>query len=136
SRGSSSPVRLSAPVSLTRDRASSPPCFPCAALCTWRLPSLDWILASRVLQRHRYHEGATTSHRRLPRAYGFALGPRVLSRSSFPYGADTSARAWSVGSRGPFGAAHDDDGISQVPGQSILYLCPVLRPRSSLPRLA
>ena len=132
------PVQLSAPVLWTRFRASKrPPCFPGAGLCTRHPPSLNRVLASRVPRRHRYHEGATTSRCRLPSPYGFARRPRVLPPSSLPRAGGTIPRGPGPLIAGDLtGVAHDDNEISQVPGRSILYLCPVLRPRPSLPRLA
>ncbi len=65
-----SPTRLSALVSLTRLQVPmSPPCFSRTGRVPRRLPSLDWVLLSRVPQRHQYYEGATTSPSRCPVAY-------------------------------------------------------------------
>ena len=60
-----------------------PPCFSRTGRVPRRLPSLDWVLLSRVPQRHQYYEGATTSPSRCPVAYDvrFQVPRGDLSRS-------------------------------------------------------
>jgi hypothetical protein len=92
--------------------------------------SLDRVRASHVPQRPRYYQGTTTSCAEHGGAYSFASPSQpTLSRSSLPCGGE-HRRAWSRSSPVPLAiprlVAHR---ISQVPGESLPYLCPALGSR-------
>ena len=128
--GASAPGRLSAPVSLTRLRASEcPPCCPDAGLFAWRPPSLARVPVSRVPRGRRYYAGATTSHES-PGAL-MVSGARTTRRLPLRSPAAETLRGSRVRSGAVDHAARwcGRRGISQVPERSILYLCRVLRPR-------
>jgi len=121
--GASGPVRLSAPVSLTRLRASEcPPCCPDAGLFAWRPPSLARVPVSRVPRGRRYYAGATTSHES-PGAL-MVSGARTTRRLPLRSPAAETLRGSRVRSGAVDHAARwcGRRGISQVPERSILYL--------------
>lgn len=104
-----------------------PPCFSRTGRVPRRLPFLDWVLVSRVPQRHQYYEGATTSPSRCPVAYDVRFrvprddlsdllhpGPKSLP--------DDLARFECPEPKGYLRVAVS--WTSQVPRRSILYLCP------------
>ena len=98
---------------------------------------------SQVPRRHRYYESTTTSPALYLVTYGFASRLRMLLAASSSLARSTERRApsvaWGFLGRFPLPATHAAvQRISQVPGRSILYLCPALRSRPSplTPRIA
>ena len=92
--------------------------------------SLDWVRASRVPRRHQYYQSTTTSCAEYGVAYVFhfpAPTDPLLVRS---HAAGEIRRAWSRSSPVPLATfrlvTHRS---SQVPGESIPYLCPALGSR-------
>ena len=92
---------------------------------------LGRVRASRVPRRHQYYQGTKTSCAEYGVTYGFASPLQPLPSSFAPLVVKAPTRAWphfySPVLRAPqVGRIHR---ISQVPGQSIPYLCPALRSR-------
>ena len=122
---------------------SSLPCFPQWSLIAWRPPSLRRVPASPVPRLRRYYEAATTSRRACPSAYVFASGFRQVSmvscsltRSRRRSSPSSGRELCSPGAPGSGAFLTGDDGTSQVPWRPLLRLCPALRPRPNLSRLA
>ena len=111
--------------------------FPINDSTSWRFSFLHWVPVSRVPHHQRYYKSATTSHGFHPLAYCFRFrDPHAcLPPSSFLGSLGGSPKARSI-SRYHAICCVATHGISQVPDQSILYLCPALRPRSDCLYLA
>jgi hypothetical protein len=125
---------------------SSLPCCPSAVLSSRRPPFLDRVPVSPVPRRHQYYEGATTPTRRITGRLFVSLPvptqipPRfVLADASAPGRVEVPPRAGIIGQPAiqlPACSHVGVSGTSQVSRQSVLCLCPVLRPRPNQRTLA
>src|SRR5277367_1210278 len=95
--------------------------------------SLLWVRASRVPQHHRYYQSTKTSCAEYGVAYIVRFpAPTDLSLRSLPCGGELRSGLvpFKPGTAGYHRLVNHR--TSQVPGESILYLCPALRSRPVL----
>jgi len=107
-----------------------PPCFSKAILYhDAPLPSIR-VRASRVPQHPRYYQSTTTSCDEYGVAYVVRFSAPTDPLQVRSRAVENSAQAWSRSSPVPL-AIHRlvNHRISQVPGESIPYLCPALGSR-------
>ena len=91
--------------------------------------SLDWVRASRVPQHHRYYQSTKTSCAEYRVAYLFASPLQPILSASLPCGGELRSGLvpFKPGTTGYTRLVNHR--ISQVPGESVPYLCPALRSR-------
>src|SRR5262245_12420190 len=111
---------------------------PCCARTTLRLrppPSLGWVLPTRSSPASTVLCRGYDVRRRLQVPYGFVTCSQPLSlvRSCRAGTGSTGLVPLSLGTAGGSGLAARR--TSQVPGESLLSLCPALSPRPSPSRL-
>ena len=116
------------------------------SLTTWHPPSLERVPVSPVPRRHEYYEGATTPTLRITGHLFVSLpvSTRALHAScsliaALPGGVEVPRRARIIVQPAiplPARSHVDVSGTSQVPRQSVLCLCSVLRPRPNRRTLA
>ena len=93
-------------------------------------PFLDRVLLSGVPRRQRYYEGSKTSCAEYEVTYLFAFSPQLFVPGLIPCGGN-NRRVWPcLYCPMPWGTTElVARRISQVPRESLPYLCPALRPR-------
>ena len=107
-----------------------PPCFSKAILYLRCSASLIWVRVSRVPQHHRYYQSTTTSCDEYGVAYVVRFSaPTDPLQSLLPCGGElrSGLAPFKPGTAGYHRLVTHRS--SQVPGESIPYLCPALRSR-------
>lgn len=108
----------------------APPCCPRTILKRRSPPFLDRVLLSGVPRRQWYYEGSKTSCAEHEVTYLFASPPQLFASCLIPCSGG-NRRVWPhLYCPMPEGTIElVERRISQVPRESVPYLCPALRPR-------